>query len=74
MLGDMKELKGISIYSPPPNRFGIYIQLVVDTLGPKKKSSVTAFDIWFESEDDARKAINSLNDEEVKALCWMGDE
>ncbi len=43
-------------------------------LRTEKKSSVTAFDIWFESEDDARKAINSLNDEEVKALCWMGDE
>ncbi len=34
---------------------------------------LSAFEIWFESEDDARKAIESLTDDEKAALCWMGE-
>lgn len=34
---------------------------------------LSAFEIWFESEDDARKAIDSLSDDEKAALCWTGD-
>lgn len=34
---------------------------------------VPAFEIWFESEDDARKAIDSLTDDEKAALCWTGE-
>ncbi len=34
---------------------------------------LSAFEIWFESEDDARKAIDSLSDDEKAALCWKGD-
>ncbi|WP_289684094.1 hypothetical protein [Faecalibaculum rodentium] len=42
-------------------------------LRTEKKSGVTAFDIWFESEDDVQKAIDSLTDDEKAALCWMGE-
>ncbi|WP_276888500.1 hypothetical protein [Faecalibaculum rodentium] len=35
---------------------------------------LSAFEIWFESEDDARKAIDSLTDDEKAALCWTGEE
>lgn len=38
-----------------------------------KEGSVTAFDIWFETEDACQKAIDSLTDEEKAALCWMRD-
>lgn len=34
---------------------------------------LSAFEIWFESEDDARKAIDSLSDDEKAALCWTGE-
>ena len=34
---------------------------------------ISAFEIWFESEDDARKAIDSLSDDEKAALCWTGE-
>lgn len=34
---------------------------------------LSAFEIWFESEDDAQKAIDSLTEDEVKALCWTGE-
>lgn len=43
-------------------------------LRTEKKSCVTAFDIWFESEDDVQKAIDSLTDDEKAALCWIGKE
>lgn len=43
-------------------------------LRTEKKSGVTAFDIWFESEDDVQKAIDSLTDDEKAALCWIGKE
>lgn len=37
------------------------------------KTGVSAFEIWFESEDDAKKAIDNLTEDEVKALCWTGE-
>lgn len=30
-------------------------------------------DLRKETEDACQKAINSLTEDEVKALCWMGD-
>lgn len=39
-----------------------------------KGNCVSAFDIWFASKDDAQKAIDSLTEDEVKALCWKGEE
>lgn len=35
---------------------------------------VAAFDIWFETEGDCLRAINSLNEQEIEALCWQGEE
>ena len=35
---------------------------------------LSAFEIWFESEDDAQKAIDSLTEDEIKALCWEGEK
>ncbi len=32
-----------------------------------------AFQIWFETEEACQKAIDSLADEEVKALCYIGE-
>lgn len=32
-----------------------------------------AFQIWFETEEACQKAIDSLTDEEVKALCYIGE-
>lgn len=34
---------------------------------------VSAFEIWFESREDCLKAIDSLTEDEVSALCWTGD-
>ncbi len=35
---------------------------------------VPAFEIWFKCPEDCRKAIDSLTEDEVKALCRTGDE
>ena len=52
--------------------YNAYPQRYDNMLIVAKEGSVTAFDIWFETEADAQKAIDSLTDDEVKALCWMG--
>lgn len=39
-----------------------------------KERNVTAFDIWFKTEADCNRAIDSLTKDEVAALCWTGDE
>lgn len=45
------------------------------TLEPRHFNAVTpTFVVWFEFEEDCQKAINSLTEDEVKALCWTGDE
>ena len=56
------------------DRYHVYPQRGDKRLMSAKECSVTAFDIWFETEDACQKAINSLTEEEVKALCWTGDE
>ncbi|WP_276905100.1 hypothetical protein [Faecalibaculum rodentium] len=44
------------------------------TLKPGCFNAVTpTFVVWFESEEDCQKAIDSLTEEEVKALCWTGE-
>ena len=54
------------------DRYHAYPQRRDNMLIVAKKSSVTAFDIWFETEADCRRAIESLTDDEKAALCWMG--
>ena len=55
------------------DRYHVYPQRGDKILMSAKERNVTAFDIWFETEDACQKAINSLTEDEVKALCWMGD-
>ena len=54
-------------------RYHAYPQRGDKTLMIAKEGSVTAFDIWFETEDACQKAIDSLTDDEKAALCWTGD-
>ena len=56
------------------DKYHVYPQRCDKVLMSAKERSVTAFDIWFETEEDCQKAIDSLTDDEVKALCWMGEE
>ena len=56
------------------DRYHVYPQRGDKILMSAKEHNVTAFDIWFESEEDCQKAIDSLTDDEVKALCWKGGE
>ena len=56
------------------DRYHVYPQRCDKTLIVAKEGSVTAFDIWFETEADCQKAIDSLTEDEVKALCWKGGE
>lgn len=56
------------------DRYHAYPQRCDKTLIVAKENSVTAFDIWFASKDNAQKAIDSLSDDEKAALCWTGDE
>ena len=56
------------------DRYHVYPQRCDKTLIVAKEGSVTAFDIWFASKDNARKAIDSLSDDEKAALCWAGEE
>ena len=55
------------------DRYHAYPQRGDKTLMIAKEGSVTAFDIWFETEDACQKAIDSLTDDEKAALCWTGD-
>lgn len=52
------------------DRYHVYPQGCDKKLMSAKECSVTAFDIWFETEEDCQKAIDSLTEDEVKALCW----
>lgn len=51
---------------------GVFLQ-IDGTLVVRELNGISAFMIWFESKEDCEKAINSLNEEEVKALCWTGE-
>ncbi len=51
------------------DRYHVYPQGGDKTLIIAKEGSVTAFDIWFETEADCRRAIESLTDDEKAALC-----
>ena len=51
------------------DKYHVYPQRGDKILMSAKEHNVTAFDIWFESEEDCQKAIDSLTDDEVKALC-----
>ena len=55
------------------DKYHVYPQLCDNPLMVAKDGSVTAFDIWFETEADCNRAINSLSDDEKAALCWMGE-
>ena len=50
-----------------------YPQRCDKTLIVVREDGVTAFDIWFETEEDCNRAINSLSDDEKAALCWTGE-
>ena len=56
------------------DRYHVYPQGCDKRLMSAKECSVTAFDIWFETEEDCQKAIDSLTEDEVKALCWKENE
>lgn len=55
------------------DKYHAYPQRCDKTLIVAKEDGVTAFDIWFETEDACQKAIDSLTDDEKAALCWMGE-
>jgi len=55
------------------DRYHVYPQRGDKILMSAKERNVTAFDIWFETEADCRRAIESLTDDEKAALCWMGE-
>jgi hypothetical protein len=40
---------------------------------PVIASAQPAIGIWFETEADCSRAIDSLTDDEKAALCWMGE-
>lgn len=56
------------------DKYHAYPQRCDKTLNSAKERSVTAFDIWFETEADCNRAIDSLTSDEVAALCWTGEE
>lgn len=56
------------------DRYHVYPQRGDKILMSAKERNVTAFDIWFETEADCNRAIDSLTKDEVAALCWTGDE
>jgi len=56
------------------DRYHVYPQRGDKILMSAKERNVTAFDIWFETEADCNRAIDSLTKDEVEALCWTGDE
>lgn len=55
------------------DKYHAYPQRCDKTLIVAKEDGVTAFDIWFETEDACQKAIDSLTEDEKAALCWMGE-
>lgn len=55
------------------NKYHVYPQRGENRLNATIEGNVTAFDIWFETEADCNRAINSLSDDEKAALCWMGE-
>lgn len=55
------------------DRYHVYPQRGDKILISAKERNVTAFDIWFETEADCRRAIESLTDDEKAALCWTGE-
>lgn len=54
------------------DRYHVYPQRGDKILMSAKERNVTAFDIWFETEADCNRAIDSLTKDEVAALCWTG--
>lgn len=54
--------------------YHVYPQRGYKILRSAKERNVTAFDIWFETEADCNRAIDSLTKDEVAALCWTGNE
>lgn len=56
------------------DRYHVYPQRGDKRLMSAKECSVTAFDIWFETEEDCNRAIDNLTKDEVAALCWTGEE
>ncbi|WP_304418319.1 hypothetical protein [Faecalibaculum rodentium] len=56
------------------DRYHVYPQRGDKILMSAKERNVTAFDIWFKTEADCNRAIDSLTKDEVAALCWTGDE
>ena len=56
------------------DRYHVYPQRCGKILISAKERNVTAFDIWFGTEADCDRAIDSLTSDEVAALCWMGEE
>ena len=56
------------------DRYHAYPQRGDKKLMSAKECSVTAFDIWFETEEDCNRAIDNLTKDEVAALCWTGEE
>lgn len=53
--------------------YHVYPQRGYKKLMSAKERNVTAFDIWFETEADCNRAIDSLTKDEVAALCWTGE-
>lgn len=51
---------------------GVFLQ-IDGTLVVHELNGISAFMIWFESREDCEKAIDSLTEDEIKALCWTGD-
>ena len=56
------------------DRYHAYPQRCDKTLIVVREGGVTAFDIWFETEEDCNRAIDNLTKDEVAALCWTGEE
>lgn len=55
------------------DKYHVYPQRGENRLKATRECSVTAFDMWFETEADCNRAINSLSDDEKAALCWTGE-
>ena len=53
--------------------FGVFLQ-IDGTLVVHELNGISTFMIWFESREDCQRAIDSLTEEEVKALCWTGEK
>ena len=56
------------------DRYHVYPQRGDKIVISAKGRDVTAFDIWFDTEEDCNRAIDNLTKDEVAALCWTGEE